>query len=59
MQDKTDSASVASTSTFSSRVSLLKDKLRSSSSSKKESDNEAREKKMKEDALKSQIRMGI
>ncbi|KAL2132785.1 hypothetical protein VTI74DRAFT_3379 [Chaetomium olivicolor] len=59
-QREADTASVASTFSLSSRVTLLKDKLHiSSSSSQKSKEQQAREAQRKKDLLRSQIRIGI
>ncbi|KAL2153110.1 hypothetical protein VTH82DRAFT_4265 [Thermothelomyces myriococcoides] len=60
-----DAASVATTSSLSSRIGLLKDKLRSdhhrssSSASSSKEQQERKEQDMKESTLRNQIRMGV
>lgn len=55
--DNTDAASVATTSSFSSHIGLLKGKLQSSSSPSRK-DKDEQEQQKKKDVLRNQIRMG-
>lgn len=55
--DTSDTASVATTSSLSSRLTLLKDKLRPSSADDKA--REQQKQKAKDDVLRNQIRMNV